>query len=58
MVGGLLLLAKVCVLVGAILVLTTWQRPFVRPLCILYLAPGSGLSDCHVAGVHVPGPGR
>ena len=32
MIGGLLLLAKVCVLVGAILVLTTWQRPFVRTL--------------------------
>ena len=32
MIGGLLLLVKVCVLVGAILVLTTWQRPFVRTL--------------------------
>ena len=36
MIGGLLLLAKVCVLVGAILVLTTWQRPFVRPMSISY----------------------
>ena len=36
MVGGLLLLAKVCLLVGVILVLTTWQRPFVRPMSILY----------------------
>ena len=36
MIGVLLLLAKVCMLGGVILVLTTWQRPFVRPLSILY----------------------
>ena len=36
MIGGLLLLAKVCLLVGVILVLTSWQRPFVRPMSILY----------------------
>ena len=36
MIGGLLLLAKVCMLVVAILVLTTWQRPFVCSLSILY----------------------
>ena len=36
MIGGLLLLAKVCLLVGVILVLTTWQRPFVRSLSIFF----------------------
>ena len=54
MIGGLLLLAKVCVLVGAILVLTTWQRPFV---CSLSVSLHQAVA-CLVAGVHVPGPGR